>query len=197
MIGLLRRNDARRQDRFEMFGAVAVDLDAGIRRRRRAAAGSACSPSSAVSSLVRSRTIAWMALMWWAISSAGTCSRSGACSMMRHRLSAAAPADGKPNVAASPLMSWAARNSSSRLSSVKPSRRTARMRGREPVGLDRHPVLEFARQPGERLFRARDGIVEVGFGNAQQHLAQRIGLRDHVVVGEGLDLASSRAFLSP
>ena len=68
--------------------------------------------TTAVSSLVRSRTIAWMALMWWVISSAGTWSSSGACSMMRHRLSAAAPAEGKPNVAASPLMSWAARNSS-------------------------------------------------------------------------------------
>ena len=35
------------------------------------------------------------------------------------------------------------------------------MRGRKPVGLDRHPVLEFARQAGERLFGARDGIVGV------------------------------------
>src|SRR5450631_60715 len=40
--------------------------------------------------------------------------------MIRHRLSAAAAAEGKPNVAASPLMSWAARNSSSREKSVKP-----------------------------------------------------------------------------
>ena len=58
------------------------------------------------------------------------------------------------------------------------------MRGREPVGFDRHPVLEFAGQAGKRLFRAPDRIVEIGFGDAQQHLAQRIGLRDHVMVGE-------------
>src|SRR5882757_1473167 len=49
-----------------------------------------------------------MALMWCAIRSDGTWSSAGACSMIRHRLSAAALADGKPNVAASPLMSWAA-----------------------------------------------------------------------------------------
>jgi len=60
--------------------------------------------------------------------------------------------------------------------------------GGKPVGLDRHPVLEFARQPGQRLLGAPDGIVEVGFGNAQQHLEQRVGLRDHVMVGEGLYL---------
>jgi hypothetical protein len=63
-----------------------------------------------------------------------------------------------------------------------------RMRCREPVGLDRHPVLEFAGQSGERLFRAPDGIIEVGFGNAQQHLAQGVGLRDHMMVGEAFDL---------
>ena len=71
------------------------------------------------------------------------------------------------------------------------------VRGGEPVGLDRHPVLEFAGQAGERLFRARDRIVEILFGNTPQHLAQRIGLRDHVMVGEGLDLERRRACLSP
>ena len=66
------------------------------------------------------------------------------------------------------------------------------VRGREPVGLDRHPVLEFARQAGKGLFRALDGIVEILFLDAPQHLAQRIGLRDHVMVGEGLRPAMSR-----
>ena len=65
---------------------------------------------------------------------------------------------------------------------------------REPVGLDRHPVLEFAGQAGKRLFGARHGIVEILFGDPPQHLAQRIGLRDHVMVGEGLDLRASRLF---
>jgi len=62
---------------------------------------------------------------------------------------------------------------------------------RQPVGLDRHPGLEFARQAGKRFFRARDRIVEIVeilFGDTPQHLAQRVGLRDHVVIGEGLDL---------
>ncbi len=68
--------------------------------------------------------------------------------------------------------------------------------GREPVGLDRHPVLELAGQAGKRLFRARDRIVEILFGDAPQHLAQGIGLRDHVMVGEGLDLDVA-ACLSP
>ena len=67
---------------------------------------------------------------------------------------------------------------------------------REPVGFDFHPVPEFAGQAGQRLFRARDGIVEILFGDAPQHLAQRIGLGDHVMIGEGLDL-DVRAFLSP
>src|ERR1700736_6120854 len=79
----------------------------------------------AVSGLVRSRTMAWIALIWCAIRSDGTTSRSGACSMILHRLSAAAPAEGYPNVAASPLMSWAARNSSARAELVKPSLRIA------------------------------------------------------------------------
>src|SRR6266403_4757762 len=45
--------------------------------------------------------------------------------MILQRLSAAAPAEGYPKVAASPLMSWAARNSSSRVNFVKPSLRIA------------------------------------------------------------------------
>ena len=68
---------------------------------------------------------------------------------------------------------------------------------REPVGFDRHPVLEFAGQAGQGLFRARDRIVEILFVDTAQHLAQRIGLRDHVMVGEGLDLERRRACLSP
>ena len=107
--------------------------------------------------------------------------------MMRHRLSAAAAAEGKPKVAASPLMSCGAEQ----LFAIvvgKAVTQDRRMRGRKPVRLDRHPGLEFARQAGERLFRARDGIVGVGFGNPQQHLAQGIGLRDDVVVGKTLDL---------
>ena len=36
-----------------------------------------------------------------------------------------------------------------------------RMGSREAVRLDRHPVLEFAGQSGERLFRPPDRIVEV------------------------------------
>src|SRR6202171_4201103 len=61
-----------------------------------------------------------MALIWCAIRLDGTLSISGACSMILQRLSAAAAAEGYPKVAASPLMSWAARNSSSRVASVKP-----------------------------------------------------------------------------
>ena len=94
-------------------------------------------------------------------------------------------------------MSWAARNSSSRLSVGKAVPENGGVGGREPVGFDRHPVLEFAGQTRKRLFRARNGIVEIVFGNAPQHLAQRIGLRDHVMIGEGLDLRASRACLSP
>ena len=67
------------------------------------------------------------------------------------------------------------------------------MSRREPVGLDRHPVLEFTGQSGQRLFRAADGIVEVGFGNAQQYLAQGIRLRDHMMIAEGFDFYRSRA----
>jgi hypothetical protein len=62
------------------------------------------------------------------------------------------------------------------------------VRGREPVGFGFHPVLEFARQAGERLFGARHRVVEVLFSDTPQHLAQGVGLRDHVMVGEGLDL---------
>src|SRR5258707_12714964 len=45
--------------------------------------------------------------------------------MILHRLSAAAPAEGYPKVAASPLISWAARNNSSHASLVKPFLRIA------------------------------------------------------------------------
>ncbi len=71
-------------------------------------------------------------------------------------------------------MSCAARNSSSRVLSLKPSRSDRGVRGGEAVGLDRHPLLELARQPGERLFGAADRIVEIALGHAQQHLAQRV-----------------------
>ncbi len=69
-----------------------------------------------------------------------------------------------------------------------------RVRGRKPVGLDHHPVLEFAGQAGKRLFRARDGVVEILFGDAAQHLAQRIGLGDDVMVSEGLDVDARGLF---
>src|SRR4051794_18326741 len=62
------------------------------------------------------------------------------------------------------------------------------VRGREPVGLDRHPLLEFAGQAGERLFCARHRVVEILFGNTPQHAAQRIWLRNHMMVGESLDI---------
>jgi hypothetical protein len=46
----------------------------------------------------------------------------------------------------------------------------------------------IARQVGKGFFGARDRIVEIFFGDAPQHLLQRIGLRDHMMVSEGLDL---------
>ena len=52
-------------------------------------------------------------------------------------------------------------------------------------------AIQFLNSPDRpaSAFSARaDGIVEVVFGDAPQHLAQRIGLRDDVMVGEGLDL---------
>jgi hypothetical protein len=69
--------------------------------------------------------------------------------------------------------------------------------GREPVGLDSHPVIEFAGQTRKRFFGARNRVVEMLFGDAPQHVLQRIRLRDHVMVGECLDLERSRACLSP
>ena len=47
------------------------------------------------------------------------------------------------------------------------------MRGREPVGFDRHPVLEFAGQAGKRLFRARDRIVEVAIRATRRNTLRR------------------------
>ena len=52
-------------------------------------------------------------------------SGSGVYSISRHTLSAKAATQGKPKVAASPLMSWAAWNSDCRVSSVKPFALTA------------------------------------------------------------------------
>ena len=63
---------------------------------------------------------------------------------------------------------------------------------RQAVSLDHHPVLEFARQSLQRLFGAGHGIVAVVVGHAPQHLAQRIGLHDHVMRGVGLDLDIAR-----
>ena len=61
-------------------------------------------------------------------------------------------------------------------------------RSRKPPDLDFHPLTELARQVGQRFFGTRDGIVEIVVGDATQHLAQGIGLRDHMVIGEFLDL---------
>src|ERR1700761_1782564 len=52
--------------------------------------------------------------------------------------------------------------------------------GRQPVGLDNHPVLELAGEAGQRLFGARHGIIRILVVDAAQHFAQRIRLRDDV-----------------
>src|SRR6267154_1746992 len=95
-----------------------------------------------------------MALIWCVIRSGGTWSRLGACSMILHRLSAAAPAEGNPKVAASPLMSWAARNSSSRVESVKPSLRISAWAA---VSLSASIAIQFLNSPDRpaRAFSAR------------------------------------------
>jgi len=64
------------------------------------------------------------------------------------------------------------------------------------VGLPQLPVGRrmAAAEVFQRLLRARDGIVEVAFGNAQQHLAQRVGLRDHVMIAVALDLDRAGLF---
>ena len=157
-----------------MFGAVAVDLDQEFVR----------DPAKLVAQLARHRGGVELGAFAHdrlngvdvvAISSAGTRSRSGACSMMRQRLSAAAPRgrEAERGGVALDVMGGA-----KQLFAVVDGEAVAendRMRRREPVGLDRHPVLEFAGQSGERLFRAPDRIVEVGFGNAQQYLRSGLG----------------------
>ena len=67
--------------------------------------------------------------------------------------------------------------------------------GRQPVDLGRHPVLELAGEARKRLLGAGDRIVHVLFVDPAQNLAQRIGLRDHLMRGEGLDLDVSCAVL--
>ncbi len=116
--------------------------------------------------------------------------------MIRHRLSAAAPAEGKPKVSGVALDVMGGAKQLFARRAGKAVLEHGGVGGREPVGFDRHPVLEFAGQAGKRLFGARDRIVEILVGDAPQHLAQRIGLRDDVMIGEGLDLELS-GFLSP
>ena len=114
--------------------------------------------------------------------------------MMRQRLSAAAPAEGKPKVGGVALDVVGGAKQLFAVVVVEAVAQDNGMCGGKPVGLDRHPVLELARETCQRLLGARDGIIEVGFGNAQQHPAQRVGLRDDVMVGEGLDLQHSVFF---
>ena len=59
----IRRCDARCQDGFEMLGAVAIGVGEELVGDAAQYAGSDRVAMLTVSSLVRSRTIAWMALM--------------------------------------------------------------------------------------------------------------------------------------
>src|ERR1700694_323124 len=108
--------------------------------------------------------------------------------MIRHRLSAAAPAEGYPKVPASPLMSWAARNNSRRVASVKPrSRIAAWAAASRSVSTD----IQFLNSPDRpaRAFSARaPGAVRSLSATPPQHLAQGIGLRNHLMIRESLDL---------
>ena len=55
----------------------------------------------------------------------------------------------------------------------------------EAAGIQARNVLDLG---------AGNGIVEIPLGNTPQHLAQRIGLRDHVMIGEFLDLQGAARF---
>src|SRR5262249_55647366 len=69
---------------------------------------------------------------------------SGVYSISRHRLSAGAATAGKPKVAASPLMSWAALNKASRLSGLKPRVRASR---RAASSRSHSAAIQFANSP--------------------------------------------------
>ena len=133
-----------------------------------------------------SRTMARMASTCWSTSASGMCCMSGVCSISRHRLSAAPATAGKPNVPASPLMSWAARNRMSWRLLGEAVALDVLPRSFKPVALGLHPAGEFARQLRQCRFGARHGIVDDVAGR-RQNLAQLVRRRDHLVVGVGRD----------
>src|SRR6476620_748672 len=108
--------------------------------------------------------------------------------MILHRLSAASTGGGVPESCgvALDIMGGAKQLFARKLGKTVPE--NCGMGGREPVGLDSHPVLEFAGQAGKRFFGARNRVVEILFGDAPQYVLQRIRLRDPVMVGERLYL---------
>ena len=80
---------------------------------------------------------------------------------------------GKPNVTASPLISWLARNSSlvGLLGEAEPLHLLPR--GFEPLAFGIHPAGEFAGKLRQRSLGARDRIV-IRIGRRRQRLAQLV-----------------------
>ncbi len=63
------------------------------------------------------------------------------------------------------------------------------------VAFAAHPGLELAGEIGQRLFGARDGIVELAIDDAADRVLQCVRRRDDLVIGESLHLRRRRRFV--